>query len=218
MKRIWDVVLAALVATVVIACGDAVMRPAAHLMVDAGHMLMDAGVDMLDGGSDAATDTDGKDGAIKMSDKDAQVDGMVADAQAQSCGNCTVAGPIEVQGPLKVVTADTDATRLKSGLLSDDAEWHQLAVGPFVLTDLMPEPVYVGSSLSRYFDTTIAAPGACSGGGTRLLEAFTGGWVSNNATASSHVDGHVSGARYLVPSGKVLCGRGTGTWSGFAPY
>lgn len=210
MKRTFDVVLAAIVASVVIACGDKVMKPAAHMLVDAGHMLVDAGSGLLDAGADGMV---GSDATIDTPDA------IVADAHAQqSCGSCTVSGPIELQGPLKVITADTDASRLKSGVLADAANWVQLTSGPFVLTDVTPEPVIITGSVSRHVETKVADAGDCTSGGNLLLEAYTGDWIHANATAASAVEGHVSGARYLVPAGKVLCGRGLGTWSGFAPY
>jgi hypothetical protein len=117
---------------------------------------------------------------------------------AQSCGSCTVDGPVQIAGPTKVITADTDSAQLMSGSTTIPANGNALVVkGPFVLTDLYGWGVSMGPGSS----CPLAAPVAITG--------------YNN---------FLTGARIFIPAGSIVCGN-NGTngsvsvlWSGFQPY
>jgi hypothetical protein len=220
VKRFLELVFAGVVASIVLACQDELTAPVATMLMDAGRTLVDAGANILDGGSaDAANGADssngnGDGGGDQMSDS-----GSVSDASAQApCGTCTVAGPIEVQAPLNVVTADTDVARLKSGVIDPAAGWIQLIAGPFVVTDVHPAAVMASSGASNFVELATAEPGECANTRQELLSTWSSSWVNPGGTAGNAVSGNVTGARYPVPVNRVLCGRGTGFWAGFSPY
>jgi hypothetical protein len=164
VKRFLELVFAGVVASVVLACQDEITAPVANILMDAGRTLVDAGTSMLDGGHEDAANGDASGNGNGDGDGDPRSDsGTVADASAQApCGACTVAGPIEVQTPLNVVTADTDVARLRSGVIDPAAGWTQLVAGPFVVTDVHPAAVTASTSAGSFVELATAEPGDCA--------------------------------------------------------
>jgi hypothetical protein len=119
-----------------------------------------------------------------------------SNTMAQSCGSCTVSGPIQIAGPTKVITADTDSAQLSSGTAPANG---LIATGPFVLTDLSPN-LDPGQSVSAQ----IGAGTSCPLTGTPIQ--FLG------------YQGAVVGARIFVPAGSVACAPSGASWAGFKPY
>jgi hypothetical protein len=144
------------------------------VMKMAGRALIDAGETIRDGAAEA-------------------------DAQA-SCDACASGNAVRIEGPVTVVTAETDSRQLVGGLVpSEDLDaWQELAQGPVVVTDFIHFPP--GDGVSRL---AVADVGQCSTA-RELLTGFTG----------------IYGARLAVPTGKALCGAGTAParWAGFRPY
>lgn len=126
---------------------------------------------------------------------DASVD-AVSDAEAQPmCGNCTTGGA------LRMVTADTDPTRLVRGVASSSDEAEPAIAGPFVLTDIEFER-------ANSVDATITRGDCYDEELERLVDIDSG-------RAPMH------GGRFLVPAGQSLCLRvpvGSVYWAGFRPY
>lgn len=125
---------------------------------------------------------------------DASVD-AVGDAAAQpTCGNCTTGGA------LRIVTADTDPTRLVRG--SAGPSEGPVIAGPFVLTDIEFER-------ANSVDAVITPSDECyDDDAERLVDVDSG-------RAPMH------GGRFVVPAGFSLCLQvsvGRVYWAGFRPY
>lgn len=117
-------------------------------------------------------------------------------------GSCTVSGPIDVKGPVKVITADTDSNQFVTGYVNSPAvttSISKMVVGPAVLNELS-----AGVDANLY----IVAGADCPSG-----VPFT--------ASDLQFSGAVHGVRYLVPKGSVACVIYSQTWvrwSGFIPY
>ena len=126
---------------------------------------------------------------------DASVD-AVSDAAAQpTCGNCTTGGA------LRIVTADTDPTRLVRGIAGPSDEEDPVIAGPFVLTDIEFER-------ANSVDASITPTNCYDENTERLVDVESG-------RAPMH------GGRFFVPAGFSLCLRvsvGDVYWAGFRPY
>lgn len=149
-----------------------------------------------------------------------------AAADAAACGSCTgpitVAGEVTLAQPVKMKTADTDASRFVGGSLSPTLQGESLADGPLILTDVAlvdnraPESLAVESAWTEFY---VVAPGKdCASLDRRLV-----------ASATLNHSGDLHGGRLVVQSGETLCVRQqvaggfspvalVVSWSGFRPY
>jgi hypothetical protein len=158
-------------------------------------------------GSDSGTTTNGVGNIMNGDAMVGVVDALtdpVGDAMAQpdtsTCGTCTVAGPIVLAGPVKMMTAETDPAQALSGRIpgGDDL---LVAEGPLYLTD------------ARSFVTTNQSLYSVIG---TDCTATTIAW---NVSLPSQ-EAAIHGARLFVPVGSSLCASldGAVTWAGFRPY
>lgn len=187
---VWAVI-AAVVASAMMSCGDAPPDMMSDAMVDAGELLMDAGGMLIDGGRDLDAAGD----AMSPSDAAAQ------DAGGGGCGTCTV------DGVVRTVTADTDPTRIESGQRSGDGI---LVTGPIVITDLaVVDRSTSGGGSARI---GISASGTC--GGSTPSDGYLQELNGDRAEGSTH------GLRIFVPAGAALCtvSFDATSWAGFRPY
>jgi len=116
-----------------------------------------------------------------------------SNTMAQTCGSCTVDGPVQIAGPTKVITAETDIAQMVTGSASAGTE--SMAVGPVVITDIY-----------GFQPTVQIGPGtACPVAGPIALD-------SNEYS--------IRGARIVVPAGSVGCVKAATDywWSGYKPY
>lgn len=182
-KRQWvGVVVASFISCAAVSCGPTGIEMIGDAMVDAGERLMDAGRALTDGG-----------------------DAMMSDAQAQEgcASSCTPSGV------LRVMTSDTDPTRLETGTLVGDssASSHVVAEGPFVLTDLM----YPSTGATAWTVYTSPVSEACSTLPGRIITRV-------------QQDTRLTGMRIHVRAGEKLCAvphdstRPQLRWAGFRPY
>lgn len=197
-------IMAGLVAAVALACGDAGMQMAGEMMEDAGKDLMDMSAQMLDAGGRAMSDA-----GRTMRD----AGGDAAQAQdSESCGSCTVDGPIEVAGPVGVaglvrtISASEDLSRMESDLTRVVSMESEVVAGPFVATGLV----------GAFFNRTIRLRVADAGCPTDPAGKFF--WVDGDQRDLQNV-------AIPIPNGKVLCAETTEfgataelLWTGFRPY
>jgi hypothetical protein len=102
-------------------------------------------------------------------------------------------------GDRRVVTADTDLSRLETGIVTAGRAGVQLVRGPIVITDLSSE-----DSISFW------------------IAAERDGCATTQVTAGTGADQSLAGARIVVRADQVFCARGDAgagmLWSGFRPY
>lgn len=150
-----------------------------------------------DGKNDPGSDGGLLDGLF--SDGDAR-----GDTDAGAC-SCTVTGPLK--------TADTDATRLKSGTLAAGS-FVKVVDGPFVLTDTRTNFSFSDNGVAYWL-----VPQGQSCPTSFVTQAPI---LTELRAPAAHPDvQQMHGARFLVPAGQTLC-AGTGptpaSWAGFSPY
>jgi hypothetical protein len=149
-----------------------------------------------------------------------------ADAGAESCGQCTVSGPVSVTGevvvtaipqPVRMVTADSDPTRFVSGVRSPDGIGEKLVDGPLYLTDVsVADGRQFASQLTAELWVDDISP----------MDCVASGLENPIAVATFGPDGRADmhGARLFIKLGNALCARRIGqasvrvSWSGFRPY
>ncbi|MCB9594064.1 MAG: hypothetical protein H6719_15125 [Sandaracinaceae bacterium] len=151
-------------------------------------------------------------------------DATMSDASAQmSCAtNCSTGGA------LRVMTADSDASRLVRGgavlnprrpTSGESPLLVEVVAGPFVLTDARMS-TYTGLSSDLTQATLWIAPRST---GCSPKPSLLDPDVIGNLYAPSGPDAEerrLEGARYFVSVSEVLCAEGVGVvaWAGFLPY
>ena len=197
-RREWSrAMLAGIIAAVALACGEASVELAGEMLEDAGTELMDASARLMDAGGQAMRDA-GR--TVRDAGKN---DAMAQDPD--TCGTCTVDGPLAIADPVRTILASEDPDRLVAERLI--APWANTnAAG----TDVIEGPVVV---------VNLIGPSDIN---------F---WVGDPGCAFERVgvfglsEGEIN-ARVIVPAGDVLCAKADNNsygdrnfyWSGFRPY
>lgn len=122
-----------------------------------------------------------------------------------------VTKPISVAGPVKVITADTDAGQImtKYNSFTTGGEWSFMLDGPLVFTDISPRLAFDGQSLDIRIAYTM---GDCYA--MPAKDAVPVVQIDTLNERSLH------GVRLNVPAGAHACvnTRTPFVWSGFKPY
>ncbi len=104
--------------------------------------------------------------------------------------------PIQVEQPVRMMTADLDPVRFVGGAIPSGATT-KLADGPLYLTD-----AFVAGTTNLF----VAAAGDCA----------------SQPQATIFAGNYLNGARWFIPAGSALCaatsGNGGGSFAGFRPY